>query len=69
MELQSNSRFVAQGFKQIAGIDFTETYAPTASIASICVELIKAYAQGWEIHQMDAKTYFLNGELNEEKYI
>ena len=42
--------FAAQGFKQIAGIDFRETYASTALITSIRVELIKTCAQGWEIH-------------------
>ena len=60
---------VAQGFKQIVGIDLTETCAPIALIASIRVKLIKACAQGWEIHQMDVKTTFLNGELNEEIYM
>ena len=60
---------MTQGFKQISSIDFTETYAPTTLIPSIRVELIKACAQGWEIHQMDVKTTFLNGELNEEIYM
>ena len=54
------ARLVAQGFKQIAGIDFIETYAPTALIASIRIKLIKACAQCWEIHQMDVKKTFLN---------
>ena len=67
--IKYKARLVAQGFQQIAGIDFTETYAPTALIASIRIELIKACAQGWEIHQMDVKTTFLNGELNEEIYM
>ena len=60
---------MAQGFKQIDGIDFTETYALTALIASIQIELIWACAKGWEIHQKDVKTAFLNGELNEEIYM
>ena len=39
--IKYKARLVAQGFQQIAGIDFTETYAPTALIASIRIELIK----------------------------
>ena len=60
---------MAQGFKQIVGIDFIKNYAQTNLIASIRVELIKACAQGWEIHQMDVKISFLNGELNENIYM
>ena len=57
------------GFSQKEGIDYEETFAPVARYTSIRVVISLAAQMGWQIHQMDVKTTFLNGELKEEVYI
>ena len=63
------SCFVAKGFAQIPGIDFTETYAPVTRLESMCAILHIGANLDWEIHQMDIKTAFLHGDLKEEIYM
>jgi hypothetical protein len=60
------ARYVERGFSQIEGADYDETFSPVArytyiqSIIDIVVEM------GWRIHQMDVKTAFLKGFIEEE---
>ena len=63
------ARFVARGFSQIEGIDYEETFAPVARYSSIRMILALSAHMGWHIHQMDVKTAFLNGVIEEEVYI
>jgi len=63
------ARFVARGFSQIEGIDYEETFAPVARYSSIRTILALSALMGWHIHQMDVKTVFLNGVIEEEVYI
>eukprot|EP00253_Pinus_taeda_P025283 PITA_25283 len=63
------ARFVARGFSQIEGIDYEETFAPVARYSSIRMILALSAQMGWHIHQMDVKTTFLNGFIEEEAYI
>jgi hypothetical protein len=63
------ARFVAQGFSQIEGVDYDETFAPVARYTSIRTIISIAAKMGWRIHQMDVKTTFLNGFIEEEVYI
>ncbi|KAL8104523.1 hypothetical protein AgCh_028663 [Apium graveolens] len=63
------ARLVAKGFKQRQGIDFDETFSPVALLKSIQILLAIAAYYGYEIWQMDVKTAFLNGELEEEVYM
>lgn len=59
------ARIVAQGFSQKFGIDFTEVFAPVAKLSSIrCLVALAAHF-GLALHQMDVKTAFLNGDLDE----
>ena len=58
-----------KGFKQQEGYDFFDTYSPVTRITSIRVLLAIAALHNLEIHQMDVKTAFLNGELEEEIYM
>ena len=52
---------VAQGFSQIPGMDFTETFAPIARFGTIRTLLVVGVNRGMTIHQMDVTTAFLNG--------
>jgi hypothetical protein len=63
------ARFVAREFSQKEGVDFEETFAPVARYTSIKVVISIASEMRWRIHQMDVKTVFLNGVIEEEVYI
>jgi hypothetical protein len=63
------ARLVARGFTQTFGIDYNETFAPVAKFVSIRCILALAAIEDMEIHQMDVKTAFLNGDLEEEIYM
>ncbi|KAL6521608.1 hypothetical protein OROGR_018177 [Orobanche gracilis] len=63
------ARLVVKGFKQKEGYDFFDTYSPVTRITSIRVLLAIAALHNLEIHQMDVKTAFLNGDLDEEIYM
>nr|KAJ0200496.1 hypothetical protein LSAT_V11C600308410 [Lactuca sativa] len=63
------ARLVTQGFRQKEGIDFFDTYAPVARISTIRLLLALAAIHNLVIHQMDVKTAFLNGDLDEEMYM
>ena len=63
------ARVVAQGFTQIEGVDYDKTFAPVAKLASLCAVLALATELNWEVHQMDVKAAYLNGELEEEIYM
>ncbi|RVW91509.1 Retrovirus-related Pol polyprotein from transposon TNT 1-94 [Vitis vinifera] len=63
------ARLVAKGFKQREGIDYFDTYAPVARTTSIRILFALASIHNLFVHQMDVKTAFLNGNLNEEVYM
>ena len=63
------ARLVAKGFRQREGIDYFDTYAPVARITSIPVLIALASIYKLVVHQMDVKTAFLNGNLDEEVYM
>ena len=63
------ARFVARGLSQVEGIDYEETFAPVARYTSIRTIIALATSMGRRLHQMDVKTSFLNGEIEEEVYI
>ena len=65
----NKARLVAQGFSQIEGIDFGETYAPVARLESIHILLAYATHHNFKLQQMDVKSAFLNGPLNELVYV
>nr|KAJ0192903.1 hypothetical protein LSAT_V11C800431030 [Lactuca sativa] len=63
------ARLVIQGFRQKEDIDFFDTYAHVARISTIRLLLALAAIHNLVIHQMDVKTAFLNGDLDEEIYM
>jgi hypothetical protein len=66
--VRNKVRLVAQGFSQKEGIDYGETFAPVAHLEAIMILLAFLVAKGFKLHQMDVKSAFLNGELEEEVY-
>jgi hypothetical protein len=56
-----NARFVARGFSQKEGVDYEQTFSLVTRYTSIRAVISLASFIGWRIHQMDAKTTFLNG--------
>ncbi|GJR00998.1 retrovirus-related pol polyprotein from transposon TNT 1-94 [Tanacetum coccineum] len=63
---RNKARLVAQGYNQQEGIDYDETYAPVARLESIRILLAYACALDFKLFQMDVKSAFLNGFINEE---
>ncbi|KAK1643102.1 hypothetical protein QYE76_060907 [Lolium multiflorum] len=67
--VRNKARLVAQGFSQVEGIDFGETYAPVARLESIRILLAYASHHNFKLQQMDVKSAFLNGPIHEEVYV
>ena len=64
------ARYVAKGYSQVKGIDYQETFAPTAaSITSIRVLMQLAVKHDLIVHQMDVKTAYLHAPITQELYI
>ncbi|KAE8673808.1 hypothetical protein F3Y22_tig00111772pilonHSYRG00252 [Hibiscus syriacus] len=63
------ARLVAKGYSQKAGIDYDEVFAPVARLETMRLIISLAAQNKWKIQQMDVKSAFLNGVLEEEVYI
>ncbi|WVZ93675.1 hypothetical protein U9M48_039639 [Paspalum notatum var. saurae] len=69
MVVRNKARLVAQGFCQKEGIDYEETFAPVARLEAITILLAFAASKGFKLQQMDVKSAFLNGFIEEEVYM
>ena len=67
--IRNKARLVAKGYSQKEGIDFDETFAPVARLEAIRIFLAYAAHANFKVYQMDVKSAFLNGELEEEVYV
>ena len=67
--IRNKAWLVAQGYSQMEGVDYNETFAPVACIESIRILLALACQLKFKLYQMDVKTAFLNGLLKEDVYV
>jgi hypothetical protein len=67
--VRNKSRLVSQGYSQKEGIVYEETFAPVARLEAIRILLAFSVAKGFRLYQMDVKSAFLNGFLEEEVYV
>jgi len=67
--VRNKARLVAKGYNQEEGIDFDETYAPVARLEVVRLFLAYACICNFKLSQMDVKSAFFNGFLNEEVYV
>jgi hypothetical protein len=67
--VKHKARLVAKGYVQREGVDFDEVYAPVARLDSVRVLVAIAAQQKWQVHHLDVKSAFLNGDLQEEVYV
>jgi hypothetical protein len=67
--VRNKARLVAHGYNQVEGLDFGETFAPVARLQAIRILLAFAASKGFKLYQMDVKSAFLNGVIQEEVYV
>ena len=67
--VRNKSRLVAQGYTQVEGIDFDESFAPIARLESIRILLSIVCIMNFKLYQIDVKSAFLNGFLNKEVFV
>ena len=67
--MRNKARLVAQGYNQQEGIDFDETYAHVVRTEAIRLLIVFPSYKRFKLYQMDVKTAFLNGILQEEVYV
>lgn len=63
------ARLVGKGFAQEYGVDYNETFAPIARLDTVRMVQVIVAQNNWSVYQMDVKSTFLNGYLEEEVYV
>jgi hypothetical protein len=67
--VRNKSRLVAKEFSQVEGLDFGETFDPIARLEAIRILLSFAASKEFKLYQMDVKSAFLNGVIQEEVFV
>jgi hypothetical protein len=67
--MRNKARLVPQGFSQVGGLDFGEIFAPVARFEAIRILLAFVAFKGFKLYQMNMKSDFLNGVIQEEVYV
>jgi hypothetical protein len=67
--VRNKARLVAQGYSQVEGLDFGETFTSVAHLEAIKILLAFAASKGFKLYQMNMKSAFLNGVIQEEVYV
>jgi hypothetical protein len=67
--VRNKARLVAQGYSQVEGLDFGEIFGPVARLEAIRILLAFTASKGFKLYQMDVKSVFLNGVIQEEVYV
>jgi hypothetical protein len=67
--VRNKARLVAQGFSQVQGLNFGETFAPIVYLETIRILLAFTTSKGFKLYQMDVKSAFLNGVIQDEVYV
>jgi hypothetical protein len=67
--VRNKTHLVAQGFSQVEGLDFGETFTHVTRLEAIMILLAFAASKGFKLYQMDVKSVFLNGVIQEEVYV
>jgi hypothetical protein len=69
MVVRNKARLFAQGYTQVEGLDFGDTYASIARLEAIRILLAYACAHNIKLYQMDVESAFLNGHINKKVYV
>jgi hypothetical protein len=67
--VKHKARLVVKGYAQIQGVDYDEVFAPVTRLETVRLLLALAAQGEWQVHHMDVKSAFLNGDLQEEVYV
>jgi hypothetical protein len=67
--VRNKARLVAQGYSQVEELDFDEAFAPVARLEAIRILLAYATSHNIKLYQLDVKSAFLNGKINELVYV
>jgi hypothetical protein len=67
--VRNKAHLVAQGYSQVEGQDFGETFAHVAHLEAIRILLAFAISKGFKLYQMDVKSVFLNGVIQEKVFV
>jgi hypothetical protein len=67
--MRNKACLVTQGFSQVEGIDFGETFTPIAYLEAIMILLAFAASKGFKLYQIDVRSAFLNGVIREKVFV
>jgi hypothetical protein len=67
--MRNKACLVAQGYSQVEGLDFGETFATITRLETIRILLAFVASKGFKLYQIDMKSAFLNGVIHKEVYV